>query len=189
MTQSWSNRHFIFLCIAVVAVTAGILLSMGRVPWCECGYIKLWHGEAIGAENSQHIADWYSPSHIIHGFLFFAALSLLKNKFSIGFRASLATLIEAAWEIFENTSFTIDRYRETTMALGYYGDSVVNSVSDIGFMLAGFLIAARLPVWASIVMVLALELIATVAIRDNLTLNIIMLIYPSETILNWQTGG
>ena len=189
MAQSWPHQRYVFLCSVIIALAAGILLAMGRLPWCECGYIKLWHGEAIGAENSQHIADWYSPSHMIHGFLFFAALSLLKGRFSIGLRAGLATLIEAAWEIFENTSFTIGRYRETTMALGYYGDSVVNSVSDIAFMLIGFLVAARLPVWASIVLVLALELVATIAIRDNLTLNIIMLIYPSEAILNWQTGG
>jgi hypothetical protein len=176
----------------LIAATAAVLLAMGRVPICTCGQIKLWTGEVFSADNSQHISDWYTPSHVVHGVLFFGLLWLvarwLPRGLPLGLRAVVAIAIEAGWEILENSPIIIDRYRAATAALGYTGDSVLNSVSDILFMVVGFFLAARLPVWASVALVVALELFTAAMIRDNLTLNIIMLLWPLDAIRNWQLG-
>ena len=171
----------------VLALTVAVLWAMNRPPICTCGSITFWGSE--GPAQSQMLADWYSPSHIVHGLLFYAVLRWLWPKGGVELRFLAALIVEAAWEVVENTPMVIDRYREATIALGYSGDSILNSASDIAMMALGFLAARKLPTWASIAIVLALELVPLIAIRDNLTLNVIMLLAPSDTILNWQAGA
>jgi len=185
MTAS-SRLKPLFILAAALAVTFLIMMVMGRPPICSCGTVELW-GE-VGPKQSQMLADWYSPSHIIHGFLFYAILRWIWPRAPFERRFLLALVVEAAWEVIENTPMVIDRYREATIALGYSGDSIINSLSDVAMMAIGFLAARRLPVWVSIAVVLVLELVPLIAIRDNLTLNIIMLLAPNDAILNWQAG-
>lgn len=181
--------------LALTALAAIVLLVMGRVPICTCGYVELWHGEVQSSGNSQHIADWYSPSHLTHGLIMYGLAWLLWVRLGlfggkpIPWALPIAVLVEAAWEIAENTPMVIDRYRAVTASFGYSGDSVVNSLADIVFMVLGFLLAARIPAWASITLAIGMELLTLWTIRDNLTLNIVMLLWPVEAIRQWQAGG
>ncbi|MGA7456701.1 MAG: DUF2585 family protein [Methyloceanibacter sp.] len=183
------SRTQVTLLVAGIIVAAAVAeYLMGHPLICKCGYVKLWHFDVQSAENSQHLIDWYTPSHIIHGFLFYWLLWLLSRfvPLSFGARLVLAVLIEASWEVVENTDFVINHYREMTISLDYYGDSVINSVMDILFMVLGFFMAAYLPVWLTVLLAIALELFVGVMIRDNLTLNVLMFVWPLDSVLQWQ---
>jgi len=181
-------RRYWVIAFALVAVMGVILLWMGRPAICTCGEVKFWVGGVNGPDNSQHLADWYTPSHIVHGFLFYALGWAVLRRNPPGDRLLGAVLIEAGWELLENSQWIIDRYREATMALGYNGDSVINSVADVCWMILGFGIARRLPVWGTVAVAVAFEVATLWLIRDNLTLNVIMLVAPSDAIRAWQGG-
>lgn len=183
-----ARRTALFSLLTAVAATA-VLLAMGRNPVCTCGAVDLWVGLRDSPKTSQMLADWYSLSHIVHGLLFYAALWLTARRWPVDRRFLAALLIESAWEVIENTPMVIDRYRETTAALGYTGDSVVNSLSDIAMMSVGFLAARKLPLWAAIALFAGLEIVPLFAIRDNLTLNIWNLLAPNPAVADWQSGG
>jgi hypothetical protein len=185
-----SLRNALLISLGVIVVAAGILLLMGRLPICKCGTIKLWHGGRGDSEMSQHLTDWYSYSHVLHGIIFYWLLSIIfKGRLSIAARLVIATFVEAGWEIFENSPFIINRYRAQTISRDYFGDAIINSVGDMLAMLVGFLIAARLPAWVTVLLVIATEVILLILIRDNLILNIVMLIHPVEWIKQWQLTG
>ena len=181
--------------VALVALAVAVLFAMDRPPICTCGEIKLWHGVVQSNGNSQHVTDWYSPSHFTHGLIMYFLAWLLWRKWHLfggrpaAWALPIAVLVEAAWEIVENTPMVIDRYRAVTVSFGYSGDSILNSGADIGWMIAGFLLAARLPALVSAGIALAFELLTLWIIRDNLTLNVIMLFWPVEAIRQWQGMG
>ncbi|WP_336809617.1 DUF2585 domain-containing protein [Bosea sp. MMO-172] len=195
---SWAPNRLSPVALALAAAlliagVAAILLWMGREPICKCGTIKFWQGTVMSSENSQHIADWYTFSHIIHGFLFYGLFWLIRRitglPISFGLALLLSILLEGAWEIAENTNAVINHYRSATISLDYYGDSVLNSVSDILSMVLGFFFARFAPVWLTVTSALAMELIVGWLIRDNLTLNVIMLLWPMDWIKAWQGGA
>ena len=192
------NRTGVLLTLAIWLAIGAVLLTMGREPICSCGTVKLWWGVVQSAENSQHLADWYSFSHVIHGLLFYFFAHLLWRRWRwpggkyagkpAAWALPIAVAFEGFWELLENSPIIIDRYRAVTVSFGYSGDSVINSLSDIGFMALGFWIASRLPWWASAVLALAFELFTLAMIRDNLTLNVLMLVWPLDAIRQWQAG-
>lgn len=194
MNRLLPHRRAVIASLVLALLAGAVLLAMGRNPICECGTVKLWHGTVQSSENSQHLTDWYAPSHFTHGLIMYFFAWLLWNKWSlfggkpIRWALPIAVAVEAAWEIMENTPMVIDRYRAVTMSWGYSGDSVVNSLGDIGWMIVGFLAASRIPTWASVALALFLELLTLWTIRDNLTLNVVMLFWPIEAIRQWQGG-
>ena len=189
------HRAAIVAGFAITLVTLGALFAMDRPPICTCGYVSLWYGDINSSGNSQHLSDWYTPSHIIHGMLFYGLGWLLFSKLGLGGKVTgrhaftLAVAIEAAWEVLENTSWIIDRYRSVTVNWGYSGDSIINSMADIGWMSFGFWLALRLPVKVTVALAVAAEILTALVVCDNLTLNVVMLLYPFEFIREWQALG
>jgi hypothetical protein len=185
------QRHQAFWFVACLAVLIGQIIGeylMGRVPICTCGYVKLWEGAVNSSGNSQHIADWYTPSHIIHGFLFFGFTHLIMRGKPLSMRLFVAMLIESGWELLENSPVIINRYRTATISLDYFGDSILNSTMDTVFMVAGFFFASRAPVFVTVAIAIVFELFTGWMIRDNLTLNVLMLVSPIDAVKAWQGG-
>jgi hypothetical protein len=189
------HRKAIFATAALFLLALAVLLAMDRPPICACGTVKLWHGVVQSSENSQHLTDWYSPSHFIHGMIMAGIAWLVWVRWApFGGRVArwalpIAVLVEAGWEIMENSPMIIDRYREVTISWGYSGDSIVNSLSDIGWMIAGFLVALRIGWKWSLALALFFEALTAWTIRDNLTLNVLMLFWPVEAVRQWQGMG
>jgi len=174
--------------VGIVAFQALIVYAEGHPLICTCGTIKLWVGNVSSEENSQQLTDWYTYTHVIHGFGFYLLAWLIAPRASFGLRFALAIGLEAGWEIIENSPFIIDRYRQLALDQGYFGDSVINSVGDTLAGAFGFVLARALPVWTTVLLAIAMELFVGYMIHDNLTLNIIQLIHPTEAISHWQMG-
>lgn len=186
-TLDWGKA---LMGIAVVlAVQLLVELAMGRLAICKCGYVKLWHGVVASSENSQHIADWYTFSHVLHGLIFYFIIRMLFPRLTFAYGLLLAFFVEGAWEIVENSEFIIKRYRTATAAFDYFGDTLINSFADSIAMAVGFIMARTLPVWVSVLFFVGVEVLLALGIRDNLTLNVIMLLHPIEAIKQWQMGG
>lgn len=177
-----------WLTAGLILAQAAALLAQGREPICTCGYVRLWHGQIMSGENSQHLTDWYTFSHILHGILFYAAFAALLPRLAVAWRLVLATAVEVGWELVENTDALIERYRGVTASLDYFGDSVVNSVTDTLAMILGFAVARVAPVWASVAVVVGFEVLTALVIRDGLFLNVLMLVWPVQSVLDWQNA-
>jgi len=190
--MKWYERISVGTCLlvwsALIAVQALVLTAMGQPLICACGYVRLWGGLTAGPEMSQHLTDWYTYSHVIHGIGFYFVLWLIAPRTPVTVRFMLALAFEASWEVIENTPFIIDRYRQLALAQGYFGDSIINSVGDMMAAAFGFILAQALPVWGTVVLTVSIELFLAYMIHDNLTLNLIQLIYPTEAVSLWQAG-
>jgi hypothetical protein len=190
LPKHWPPAFCVALIVAIVIVAALTEIGLGRPIVSKSGRVLLWVGDPNSAETSQQLTDWYTFTHVVHGFLFYAALRLIVRRRPVMAPAGVAAVfVEAAWEVSENTPYVIERYRAATIALGYYGDTVLNSMSDILACALGFLLARFLPVRASVALVLGFELGLLYFIRDNLTLNILMLLHPFESIKQWQSAA
>ncbi len=184
LTSPW---RFAAVAAALVGLQVTILCWMGQ-PWiAESGRILLWAGDPLSTDTSQQISDWYSLSHIIHGFLFYALLHYLTPRLPLATRLLIAIGIEVGWEITENLPMSIQHYRQQALAVGYAGDSILNSVLDTVMMAIGFVMAARMPVWSVVGLAIAFELFTGVMIRDGLILNVIGFVWTPEFIAEWQT--
>jgi hypothetical protein len=178
--------------LAIVVVLAGTvyqLRSQGRLWWCSCDYLLLWSGDPWSSDNSQHLLDPYSFTHLLHGFVLCGLLALIVARVSPVWQLCLAVSIEALWEVLENSEFVIRRYRQETAALGYHGDTVVNSLGDILVCGLGFVLARHLGFRRTFALFVVTEVVLAIWIRDNLSLNILMLIYPIDAVKEWQAAG
>lgn len=191
--KKFSFRDYLFIFLGIIVVQILVLFFIGREAICTCGFIKLWEGDVMSASNSQQIADWYTFSHIMHGFIFYGFFVFISKKFfgrvgglPLGLIFIGAVLLEVGWEIIENSTWIINYYRNNTVSLGYIGDSILNSVFDVIWMAIGFVMARKLPVWIIITLIVIFELMTGLIVRDGLLLNILMFIYPAEAIKVWQ---
>lgn len=182
------KRGYILAAVVIVGLQALVLYWLGQPAICACGYVKAWEGVVLSLGNSQHLTDWYTFSHIIHGFIFYLALWYFFPRLTVWQRLVIAVGIEVGWEIIENTPMVIEKYREQALAQGYVGDSILNSVSDTLAMIGGFFIAWRWPTWLTVALVVVFELFVLYMIRDNLSLNILNFIHAFPAVTAWQAG-
>jgi hypothetical protein len=175
--------------VALFGAGAALLRLEGRLWICSCGNVLIWVGQACSSNTSQHLFDPYSFTHLLHGFLFFWLIAWLVPRLKASRQLILAVAVEAAWEVLENTNFVIERYRTATAAIGYNGDTIVNSMGDMVCCIVGFMIARRLGFRRSLIAFLALELVLIIWIKDSLLLEILMLLVPIDVIRTWQMCG
>jgi len=180
--KAWATIGLILL------VTMFRLQQQGRLWICDCGRVYLWVGDIWSSDNSQHIFDPYSFSHVLHGVMSWAILMWLLPRLSLSWQLVITTFVEASWEVAENSAMIINRYRESTLALGYNGDTILNSIADIFCCIVGFAIALRLGYRRSLALFIVTELVMILWIKDSFLLNVLMLIYPIQAIKMWQMG-
>lgn len=182
-------RTYVLIGVLLVALQGLALFLMGQPLFCQCGYIKLWHGVILSGENSQQLFDWYTFSHIAHGFIFYWILSIIAPRIPLGVRLLIAIGIEISWELIENTPTVINHYRQQALAQGYIGDSILNSVSDTLSAVAGFMLARKLPTKYVIAIAIVMELFTIYMVRDGLVFNVVNLVFPIEMLQEWQLSG
>lgn len=182
------SYQYVILFVTLLFLQGAVLLLLGQPAICTCGYVKLWEGMVLSSGMSQHIFDWYTFSHIIHGFVFYFLLWHFFPKMPFTHRLLLSLGIEITWEIAENTPWVINAYRQQALAQGYTGDSIINSLFDSLSMLFGFLLAWKVPAKITVCVAVFLEFWVGYVIHDNLTINILNFIYPLEFIRRWQAG-
>ncbi|MEK7585154.1 MAG: DUF2585 family protein [Patescibacteria group bacterium] len=183
-----TRGKYLIIALVLIVITGAVLFAMGRNSICQCGFVRLWSSDINGPENSQQVVDPYSFTHVLHGLGFYGLLHVVAPQISIPVRLLVAIGLEGGWEILENTNYTIDRYRTETVSLGYYGDSILNSLSDILMMIAGFYLAYKLRPSLTVLLFILIEIGLAFWIRDGLIINIIMLLYPLEALKQWQLG-
>ncbi len=183
------KARFAAMALALIGVQIAVLNQFGQPFFAASGRLLLWVGDPFSPDTSQQFSDWYSFSHIIHGFIFYGLLRLVAPRLPLGARLLLAMGLEISWEIAENTPFVIEAYRKQALAVGYVGDSIFNSVSDTVMMVLGFFFASRAPALVTVVLAIALELFTGYMIRDNLTLNILNFVAPMDAVHAWQAGA
>lgn len=182
------TRKTVLTAMGIALLAAMVLASQGRVLWCQAGDYLPWSFDIWSTHNSQHLLDPYSFTHMLHGVAEFWILFLLFGKVPVRWRFVIAVAIEACWEIAENSTFVIERYRAATISLDYFGDSILNSLSDITFCATGFVVASKLRFWRSLILFAATETILVLTIHDSLLINILMLLYPIDAVKHWQMG-
>jgi hypothetical protein len=187
-----ASTPFGWMGITILAVIAAQMIGlrlMGRPFFCACDALRIWSGQVLSPETSQQIGDWYSFTHIEHGLIFYFLGWLLLPRWPVSQRFLMALAIEVAWEMLENSAWFVQIYRRQALAIGYSGDSIVNSVADVGFMSLGYFFAASAPVWASLALLVVIEIGLAATIRDSLALNLLNFVHPVEAVARWQSGA
>jgi hypothetical protein len=180
-----------YLCSLAAALLFAVAVSLyfqGRLWWCPAGDLSLWSWQVWSQHNSQHLVDPYSFTHLLHGIVEFWIVSLIFPRMKIGWRLIIALSVESSWEVAENTNYVINRYREATISLNYFGDSILNSLADVAFCGLGFGVAYWLRFWRSAALFVSTEVILLMLIHDSLLLNVLMLLYPMESVREWQNS-
>ncbi len=189
MKKHLTLKQAFLIALGLLSFQALVFYFLGQPFTCECGYIKFWESNVLSPGMSQQLFDWYTFSHIIHGFIFYGILKLIFPHLPASSRFLFAMGLEIGWEIIENTPWVIKAYRAQALAQGYNGDSIINSLFDTLSMMTGFFLARRLPVWVILLLAVLFEVFVGYCIRDGLFLNILNFIHQFDFIHTWQSGG